>query len=304
MCGRYALAYDSENLSKQIGTFNLEINTVDETDNGGHTDAYNIAPTQEGAVYRNEGDTMGKLSYMKWGLIPHWTKDVTKFKSYSTFNARVESLLESKIWKGCCNKKRCVVPISGYYEWKTNGKGKTPYYITRKDGKLMFLAGLYDHVQSVDMHTYSIVTNDAPKELRWLHPRMPVVLEPHTKAWDAWLNNGKIQWTQEELQETLESKFNPETILCYQVSADVGKVANQGSRLTKPILMKDKNALIKQEPIVKAEIKSEIKSEDIPIKPEESPVKKEEIVQPETPKVKKRSIIDLLGSSSAKKRHK
>lgn len=176
MCGRFALMYDSWEVAEQIQRgFNLEINPVVSTSREDNTDthynaSFNVSPTNMSAVYKNKDK--GELRYMKWGLVPHWTKDLKSFKSYSTFNARLETLQESRLWIHPCKSNRCAVPISGYYEWKTSGtkKGgsktnihKTPYYVTRSDGKLMFLAGMYDYVPAEDFYSFTIITAPAPK---------------------------------------------------------------------------------------------------------------------------------------------
>lgn len=237
MCGRYAIAYNSEELPSHFKSFGLEVHPkVNKND---HFDrSFNVAPTTSGAVLRAKDR---ELRYMKWGLVPNWTKDVKGFNTYRTFNARVENLQESKMWMACCNRKRCVIPVSGYYEWKTKGKQKTPYYVVRKDGKLLFLAGLYDYLESEDLWTYTIITGNAPEELKWLHHRMPVVLEPGTEAWDNWMDSNKTQWTQKELNELLAAHYDDEILQVYQVSTAVNKVGNNSQELVKPILKQDKN---------------------------------------------------------------
>lgn len=264
MCGRFALMYDSWEVAEQIQRgFNLEINPVVSTSREDNTDthynaSFNVSPTNMSAVYKNKDK--GELRYMKWGLVPHWTKDLKSFKSYSTFNARLETLQESRLWIHPCKSNRCAVPISGYYEWKTSGtkKGgsktninKTPYYVTRSDGKLMFLAGMYDYVPAEDFYSFTIITAPAPKNLKWLHERMPVVIEPGTREWDSWMDPEKKNWSQKELNEILEPRYDEDHMISYQVSPEVGKTTNNGENLIKPILKADKN---KFEKLIKKEL--------------------------------------------------
>ncbi|QLQ78114.1 hypothetical protein HG537_0A03610 [Torulaspora globosa] len=237
MCGRYAIAYSSEELPSHFQSQHLPVEP--RLAKGEHHDrSYNVAPTSDGAVYRAKDH---ELRYMKWGLVPHWTKSVKDFKTYKTFNARVENLQESRMWAQCCQNKRCVIPLNGYYEWVTKGKKKIPYYVVRKDGKLAFVAGLYDYLESEDLWTYSIITAKAPKELTWLHTRMPVILEPGSEAWDTWMDPEKTDWTQEELDELLAANYDDKMLAVYQVSEEVNKVGSSSESMVKPIFKEDKD---------------------------------------------------------------
>lgn len=283
MCGRYAMAYSSDELPQQFAHYNIDIKAPEK-----HYDkSYNVAPTNVSAVYRPKDDV---LKYMKWGLVPHWTKDTVNFKSFRTFNAREESLQSSRMWSQCCNHKRCVIPISGYYEWKTDGRGKTPFYVTRKDGRLMFLAGMYDYVEKDDLYTYTIITGNAPAELKWLHERMPVVLESGSDSWNDWLSD-KNKWTQEELNKVLATVFSEESMQCYQVSKDVGKVSVNGDYLTKPVFKQEKG--IKQEELQFKE-QGPKRNEPGLKKGDHSPRKEHIQTKEEKPNPKKRDIVQML----------
>ncbi|AJS78157.1 BDH_1b_G0041920.mRNA.1.CDS.1 [Saccharomyces cerevisiae] len=255
MCGRFALAYDSGDLPQLLRDWNLPVNTPkDASSNSQHPHdeedtkdqptvskdifkaSYNISPTNYSAVYRP--DTKA-IQFMRWGLVPFWTKDVSQFKTYRTFNARLENLQESKMWMRPCEKKRCAVLMSGYFEWKTVGKKKTPYFISRRDGRLMFVAGMYDYVEKEDLYTFTIITAQGPRELEWLHERMPCVLEPGTESWDAWMDVDKTTWSTEELVKLLKPDYDESKLQFYQVTDDVGKTTNTGERLIKPLLKED-----------------------------------------------------------------
>ncbi|QLG72587.1 hypothetical protein HG535_0D02950 [Zygotorulaspora mrakii] len=255
MCGRYALAFDSNEIAAQFKAYNLEVRPELAKDEY-HSRSYNVAPTNDGVVYRTKDK---ELRYMKWGLVPHWTENVSEFKTYRTFNARLENLQESRMWIQCCNRKRCAIPISGYYEWKTQGKAKYPYYIKRKDNKLMFLAGMYDYVEKEDLWTYTIVTAEAPHELSWLHARMPIVIVPGSDAWDAWMNPKKVEWSTNGLNSICAAHYDNNALTIYRVSEDVGKVQNNGEHLIKPIFREDR---------IKAEIRREDESNELPVEEE------------------------------------
>lgn len=255
------MEFDGEAIRKALAkTWNLEVQPSSNPDPP-YGPSYNVCPTNSGAVYSAETH---QLDYMKWGLIPHWVRDPKKFKSYSTFNARLDKLKSSKIWSYCLAKHRCAVPISGYYEWKTVNKDKIPYYVTRRDGKEMFLAGMFDNNPENELYTYTIVTGRAPKELEWLHQRMPVVIEPGTISWNTWMDTSKEEWSVEELEEIMKPTYNDEILVSYQVSKDVSKVKNKGEHLNKPIYKKDQNIKIKQDIV------------STPASPENDHIKKEE----------------------------
>lgn len=302
MCGRYALKYNSNELPSQFETFHLEVHPqIARGEN--HERSYNVAPTTNGAVYRAKDKV---LRYMKWGLVPHWTKNLAEFKTYRTFNARLESLQESRMWIQCCNNKRCVVPISGYYEWKTTGKTKIPYYVTRSDDTLLFLAGMYDYLENDDLWTYTIVTSVAPKELSWLHNRMPIVLEPGSAAWKMWMDPDKTEWTQKELNDLLAARYDDKVMHVYQVSPDVGKVANNEEYLTKPILKEDKDKVDMEtqgETGSSSVIKKENVKDEHPTIADDVKAEEKETEEPSNSK-KKRNILHMLSSQSMESKKK
>ncbi|SCU92394.1 LAFA_0F10132g1_1 [Lachancea sp. 'fantastica'] len=230
MCGRYALDCTTGQLDQRFHELGFEFENDRQQDTTGIQPSYNVAPTNTAPVYTN----YGKLRDMKWGLIPHWVEDISKSQPYKTFNARCENISSSKMWTAPCNYKRCVVPASGYYEWLTKGKKKIPYYVTRKDREIMFLAGMYDRVESEDLYTFTIITAPAPSNMEWLHRRMPVVLNWGSKEWNSWLDESKTQWSQKELKEVLQAQCNEDELEWWQVSSDVGKVSNNGKYLVEP----------------------------------------------------------------------
>lgn len=274
MCGRYALVYDGDELARHMSK---QLNRVIHPPKQSYERSYNVAPTNEVPIYfsstsshldnvdnRKElnqpmdnisNEDTYHLGMMRWGFIPHWAKDLDQFKGYTTINARLESLKTSKLYGQSLSAKRCVVPISGYYEWKTpdskskTKSGKTPYYITRKSsGEVMYLAALYEYNKNLDLYTFSIITGNAPKNLRWLHSRMPCVLEPNTEAWNLWIENSeKINLSQEELSKLLKPSYDENKYTCYEVSKDVGKVANKGSYLIEPVRLLSSSSTIKKE---------------------------------------------------------
>lgn len=108
---------------------------------------YNLAPTQEAPVVRRNPETGARsLDLLRWGLIPHWAKD--EKIGYKTFNARAEGIDEKPSFRSAFAKRRCLVPASGFYEWKREGTGKRPCAIGLKGGEPMTFAGLWENVWS------------------------------------------------------------------------------------------------------------------------------------------------------------
>lgn len=129
-----------------------------------------------------------QLSLMRWGLIPSWAKD-SKF-GLSMFNARADTVTVKPSFKLSFRRRRCLIPATGFYEWKKNGHLKIPLYYTLKDQPLFSFAGLWDrwldpHGSTLD--TYTIITTDPNSFIKPVHDRMPVILKPDGEK--IWLNN-------------------------------------------------------------------------------------------------------------------
>jgi putative SOS response-associated peptidase YedK len=194
----------------------------------------------------NSKATKYKLQAAKWGLIPFWTKRSPDYGSMlRTINCRDDSLIENRgMWNTMKQRKRCIVVAEGFYEWlkKNNGKEKIPHFIKRKDGQLMCFAGLWDCVTYEDMkegeklYTYTIITTDSNKQLKFLHDRMPVILEPGSENMRIWLDPSNVGWNK-ELQGMLKP-FQGELEI-YPVDKAVGKVGNNSPSFVVPIDSKE-----------------------------------------------------------------
>jgi putative SOS response-associated peptidase YedK len=171
MCGRYALTTPPQVLA---ALFNLH---------GKRQQAaprYNVAPTQTMPVIVQRADGTREMVQMRWGLIPSWAKDPTI--GSRMINARSETAAEKPAFRSAMQKRRCLVPISGFYEWqKRSAGGKQPYYIHRADGEPIALAGLWESWTNSEtgekVETFTILTTNANDEVAPLHDRMPVVIE-------------------------------------------------------------------------------------------------------------------------------
>jgi len=178
MCGRFTQERPASELAEIFGAEPL----VD--DPGGH---YNVAPTDEALVVVQRDDRRAVTAY-RWGLIPHWA---TAAKVGSRMiNARAETLTASPAFRDAFVRKRCLVPVDSFYEWKREGTVRQPYRIVRRDGRPLALAGLWagwrDPADGSVRRTFSIVTTTPNDAIAGLHDRMPVVIEP--EAWDRWLD--------------------------------------------------------------------------------------------------------------------
>lgn len=184
---------------------------------------YNVCPTQEMPVVV-EGR---ELKRMKWGLILYWSKDGGK--PYTTINARAESVKTKPAFREPFKRRRCLVPASGFYEWRQEDGVKQPYYITLKDGPMTF-AGLWDTWKGPEgpVETYTIVTTTANDTLKELHDRMPVILPE--KQWEPWLDHA----TSPDEAEKMLQPYPAGAVTFHKVERAVGNVRNDYADLIKP----------------------------------------------------------------------
>jgi putative SOS response-associated peptidase YedK len=147
---------------------------------------YNMSPTQQSPVLRLI-DGARQFDEMRWQLVPRWEKE---FKTkISTINAKSETVFESRLYKGLIVRQRCIIPLSGFFEWKKEGTAKRPFKIYRKDGAIMSVAAVWDtwHSGSPDEgRSFSILTTSANEFMSGIHDRMPVILGPD--GLDDWLD--------------------------------------------------------------------------------------------------------------------
>jgi putative SOS response-associated peptidase YedK len=168
MCGRYAIVLVGDGTLQR--RFSLE-ELLDEPQA-----RYNAAPTQTLPVI--VGDGANNLTMMKWGLIPFWAKDPAI--GSRMINARAETVAEKPAFKQSLRSRRCLVPASGFFEWKREGETRTPHYIHLKNEPLFAFAGLYDRWRDPDgqeVLSYSIITTEPNDLMAPIHNRMPVVLD-------------------------------------------------------------------------------------------------------------------------------
>jgi putative SOS response-associated peptidase YedK len=192
---------------------------------------YNVAPTDEALVVVQRDDRRGVTAY-RWGLIPHWSNSA-KVGS-RMFNARAETLVDAPAFRDAFQRKRCLVPVECFYEWRREGKVRQPYTIGRADGRPLVLAGLWDGWRDPATDTvrrsFTIVTSAPNEAMSALHNRMPVILPEDD--WDAWLDRGFEE--RGRLLAMLEPREAPELAI-RAVSQLVNNVRNDGPELVVPI---------------------------------------------------------------------
>ena len=196
---------------------------------------YNVAPTDAAAVVVQREDRRAVTAY-RWGLVPHWATDA---KSASRmFNARAETITASPAFREAFRRRRCIIPVDSFYEWKREGTVRQPYRVSRDDGLPLALAGLWagwrDPETEEVRRTFTIVTTTPNEALADLHDRMPVVLDG--ALWDRWLIDGRAGPTVDEGE--LLAMLRPTDAVplrIYPVNLDVNDVRRDGPELIEPL---------------------------------------------------------------------
>lgn len=178
MCGRYRRTTSEEELARR---YHIPIPRQRDL-----PISWNIAPTQDVLAIRLNPESMRTLDTLRWGLIPNWAKD-PKIAS-KTINARVETVDTAPSYRQAFKKRRCLIPVDGFYEWKKVPGGKIPYSISMKDDSPFVFAGLWegwrDPANHEWLHTCTIITGEPNEFVREIHTRMPVILsEEHLDGW-------------------------------------------------------------------------------------------------------------------------
>jgi putative SOS response-associated peptidase YedK len=150
---------------------------------------YNFCPTQYGPALNVREGNIG-LRRMRWGLVPSWAKSIKDADKYSLINARGEEITEKRSFKSAYQKRRCIIPVSGFFEWKRIGTKKRPFAVHLKDRNIMSLAGLWEEWVNKEtgevIESYAIVTTQANSYMEKIHNRMPVILAEEDEV--CWLD--------------------------------------------------------------------------------------------------------------------
>ena len=216
MCGRYANSLPPDAIRALFAT-------VGDAPNIGPS--WNMAPTQPAMVVRRHPQTgQRRLDLLAWGLVPHFTRDLKAARK--PINIRSETAATSGLSRGAFAQRRCLVPAEAFYEWLATPTGKQPYAIARVDSTPIAFAGLWEGWRSPageTLRSFAILTTAANHTLRFLHERMPVLLEP--RDWPAWLGETPGDPTQ------LMKSADDDTLRLWPVSTKVSNVRNNGPDL-------------------------------------------------------------------------
>lgn len=228
MCGRYAVfgpVKTSRAMKRELDELGLDVESLlNQRD-----DQFNIAPTQKAPVIARGEEGQAELKALRWGLIPVWAKD--EKVGARAINTRVETVAEKPMFRAAFKKRRCLVPASGYFEWKGEAGEKQPYFIHDPEKDLLMFAGLWEGWKPADdadwVHSFTIITGEPGKVSGNIHDRQPVILPPDQLS--TWLDT-----TPEEALAILQAL--PEAPLSYYpVTKAVGSPRNKGAEMVEPL---------------------------------------------------------------------
>jgi putative SOS response-associated peptidase YedK len=222
MCGRFTLFEADKILSKEFGVSGVPPLSP----------RYNIAPSQPIAAVRTPHTGTGReLALLRWGLIPSWSKDPAI--GNRLINARAETVQEKPSFRNAFRRHRCLIPANGFYEWQRQERGKQPYFVRMRDGRVFAFAGLWDRWESSDnvvIETCTILTTAANTVLAPIHGRMPVILPQEEYA----------RWLDPALKDpgslsSLLVPFPPEGMLAIPVSPRVNAPSTDDEKCIAPL---------------------------------------------------------------------
>jgi len=241
VCGRYVSVSSPTLLGERLH--------VDEVRADDTEPNYNVTPRAEVPIVAETVDRETRehtrvLDRVRWGLVPSWAKDLSI--GDRLINARAEGIAAKPAYRKAFEKRRCLIPADGFYEWRvlagppsakpTKKKQKQPYFIARQDREPMAFAGLYEvwrdrsDPDAAWVRSCAIVTTDANDKLAPIHDRMPVVLPE--SAWVEWLDPDNHDTAR---LERLLVPAPSEEFLAYPISTLVNKPDNNGSELLEEV---------------------------------------------------------------------
>jgi len=221
MFGRFALKALPEEISKYF--------SLDECDD--FSPRFNIPPTVKVPTIRQTPAGKRVLNLLRWGLVPFWAKDLSIGAKLN--NARGETVADKPSFRSAFKARRCLVPASGFYEWKTEAKIKQPYFISLKSGDPMAFAGIWESWTSKEsgeiVETVCIVTTGPNEVMAPIHDRMPVIVGLH--HWKNWLTGSA------DAAQQLVAPYPAEEMQAWPVSRRVSRSTEQGPELIEAIVL-------------------------------------------------------------------
>jgi len=221
---RFALYHDLQTL---VERFKIESEPTS------YEPKYNITPGQNvPVIIKDEGER--KCVIMRWGLVPQWSND--PLIGFQMINARAETVAQKPDFKNSLRKRRCIVPCSGFYEWKKiDKKTKIPYYIKPENDNFFAFAGLWDtwNKDGGDLTTFAIITTTPNELIEPIHDRMAVILSKEDEQ--TWLDPNNQN--PDELVSLLKP-CSSENMEAYEISTFVNNANNEGPECIAPINIK------------------------------------------------------------------
>jgi putative SOS response-associated peptidase YedK len=216
MCGRFTL--------KSPGR--IKFDRVDGSNLPRLFPRYNIAPTQNVlAVVQRDGER--EAAFLQWGLVPYWSKDGKGF-----INARSETIGDKPSFSESFQRRRCLIPADGFYEWQRSGRIAQPYFFHMRDESPFAFAGIWDEWQANGkvIASCAIITTTANELLASIHDRMPVILSPDSQ--DQWVDSD----SEPMALRSLLAPFPASEMTSHAVSYDVNHPKIDDEYLTKPVV--------------------------------------------------------------------
>ncbi|QZE26667.1 SOS response-associated peptidase [Brevibacterium casei] len=229
MCGRLNLSSDPADLADEL---RLDVVSYD------YTPRYNVPPGADIPIVverlDDEGEVTRRLETAHWGLVPSWAKDPGI--GFKAFNARSETVLEKPMFRQAIKRRRCALPIPGYYEWEVTEDGKQPWMMSAAGADPLFMAGLFEFWKQPDdawLVSTSILTMESAGHLREVHDRMPVFLSrEHIDDWiDPAVPSGEVP----DLLASTLAQVDPASVTRHKVGRAVGNVRNDSPELVAPV---------------------------------------------------------------------
>lgn len=262
MCGRYTLTVEAGDLAERFGVdvperYEPRYNAaprqelpvvrtgvdVEDDHDAGETDGESTAT--DGGTPTTDGGATRSVSFFEWGLVPSWVDDPAD--AHRSINARSETVREKQSFRAAFERRRCLVPADGFYEWtETGGGGKQPYRVTRGDGEVFAMAGLYEvwegEVEQASLgafgsdadadnrtrrvESFTILTTEPNEVVADIHDRMAVVLHPEDES--TWLHGDP------EAAAALLEPYDGD-MTAYPVSTAVNSPSNESPELVEPV---------------------------------------------------------------------
>ncbi len=220
MCGRYKIVTDAQAL---YDAFQVQAEL-----DAAKLARYNVAPATDQLVILSEGGHR-VARWHRWGLVPHWAKD--RAIGYKTINARGDSVAAKPAFRAALRQRRCLVPATGFYEWKVEGGGKQPYLIRLGNGALFAFAGLWESWTGAEgeLRSFTIITTEPNELMARIHDRMPAIIPRAQYA----------RWLDPALQDPAEiqpmiARYPAAEMQAIPVGRQINNARNQGPELIAP----------------------------------------------------------------------